>query len=97
MVPAQLKEITMKRYGYDLSFLVAAVVLVGLLGCGQEAPTGKAGAPGAPAVPSKSATESAGQAVVDSIKTPLDKAGQVEKTLEKGAERTADTVKEAAP
>jgi hypothetical protein len=35
--------------------------------------------------------------VVDSIKTPLDKAGQVEKTLEKGAERTADTVKETTP
>ena len=75
--------------------IVAAVALVGLLGCGQEAPTGKAGAPGTPAAPSKSATESAGQAVVDSIKTPLDKAGQVGKTLEKDAERTADKVKEA--
>ena len=74
--------------------IVGAVALVGLFGCGQEAPTGKAGAPGTPAAPSKSATESAGQAVVDSIKAPLDKAGQVQKTLEKGAERTADTVKD---
>ncbi len=87
----------MKRHRYNLSFIVAAVALVGLLGCGQEAPTGKAGAPAAPAAPAKSATESAGQAVVDSIKTPMDKARQVEGTLEKGAERTADTVKEATP
>lgn len=84
----------MKIHGYGRSFLVGAVALVGLLGCGQEAPTGKAGAPGTPAAPGKSATESAGQAVVDSIKTPMDKARQVEKTLEKGAERTADTVKD---
>jgi hypothetical protein len=84
----------MKTHGYGRSFLVGAVALVGLFGCGQEAPTGKAGAPGTPAAPGKSATESAGQAVVDSIKAPLDKAGQVEETLKKGAERTADTVKD---
>jgi len=84
----------MKIHGYDRSFLFGAVALVGLLGCGQEAPPGKVGAPGTPAAPNKSATESAGQAVVDSIKTPMDKARQVEKTLEKGADRTADTVKE---
>lgn len=87
----------MKIHEYGRSFVFGAVVLVGLFGCGQEAPTGKAGAPGTPAAPSKSATESAGQAVVDSIKTPLDKAGQVEKTLEKGAARTADTVKDPTP
>jgi hypothetical protein len=40
-------------------------------------------------------TESTGQAVVDSIKTPLDKSRQVEGTLEKAAEKTADTVKDA--
>ena len=40
-------------------------------------------------------TDSAGQAVVDSIKTPMDKAHQVEGTLEKAAEKTADTVKGA--
>ena len=85
----------MKIHGYGRSFLFGAVALVGLLGCGQEAPTGKAGAPGTPAAPSKSTTESAGQAVVDSIKTPMDKARQVEGMLEKGAARTADTVKEA--
>lgn len=86
----------MKRSG-DWLALVIGAVMVGMIGCGQEAPkteAPKASAPSAPAAPSKSATDSAGQAVVDSIKTPLDKANQVEKTLEKGAERTADMVKE---
>lgn len=63
----------MKRHGYYLSLLLGAVVLVGVVGCGQEAPKTSA-----PAAPSKSVTESTGQAVVDSIKTPLDKAHQVE-------------------
>jgi len=69
--------------------MAGAVALVGLVGCGQEAPTGKAGAP------SKPATEPTGQAIVDSVKTPLDKSRQVEKTLEKAADKTADTIKDA--
>ena len=85
----------MKMHGYHLSLVLSVLVLGGLVGCGQEAPTGKAGAPSAPAAPSKSTTDSAGQAIVDSMKTPLDKARQVEGTLEKAADRTADTVKEA--
>ena len=85
----------MKTHSFRLSLLVGALALVGIIGCGQEAPTGKAGAPSAPAAPSKSATESAGQAIVDSVKTPLDKAHQVENKLEKAADKTADTVKEA--
>ena len=88
------KKTTMKVHGFHLSLLLGALALVGMIGCGQEAPTGKAGAPTTPAVPSKSATESAGQAVVDSIKAPLDKARQVENKLEKAAGRTADTVKD---
>jgi hypothetical protein len=62
------------------------------MGCGQESSKTNA-----PAAPSKSATESAGQAVVDSIKAPLDKARAVEGTLEKAADKTADTIKDAAP
>ena len=38
-----------------------------------------------------------GQAVVDSIKAPLDKAHQVENKLEKAAGKTADMVKDATP
>ena len=63
--------------------VLIAVTLAGLVGCNQESPAGKA-------------TEAAGQAAVDAIKTPLDKARGVEGTLEKSAEKTADKVKEAA-
>jgi hypothetical protein len=84
----------MKRRGDWLAMMVG-VVMVGIMGCGQEA--SKTSAPSAPAAPSKSATESTGQAVVDSIKTPLDKARQVEGTLENAAGKTADTVKDATP
>ena len=84
----------MKRRGGWLG-MMGGVVMVGLIGCGQGEPTGKAGAPSAPAAPSKSVTESTGQAVVDSIKAPLDKSRQVEGTLEKAAGKTADQVKDA--
>jgi hypothetical protein len=89
----------MKRRGYWLA-MVVGVVMVGVMGCGQEAPkteVPKAAAPSAPAAPGKSVTESAGQAVVDSIKAPLDKSRAVEGTLEKAAGKTAETVKDAAP
>jgi predicted small lipoprotein YifL len=89
----------MKRRGDWLAVMVG-VVIVSLIGCGQEGP--KTNAPSAPAAqsppaPSKSATDSAGQAVVDSIKQPLDKSRAVEGTLEKAAEKTADQVKDVAP
>ena len=60
--------------------MMGGVMMVGIIGCGQqEAPkTSAPAAPSAPAGPSKSATDSAGQVVVDSIKTPLDKARQEE-------------------
>ena len=72
----------MNRYKWNVLALMA-VALVGLVGCNQESPAGKA-------------TEAAGQAAVDAIKTPIDKARGVEGTLEKAAEQTADKVKEAA-
>ena len=84
----------MKKWGCWMAMMVG-VVMVGLIGCGQEAP--KTSKPSAPAAPSKSVTDSAGQAVVDSIKQPLDKSRAVEGTLEKAAEKTADTVKDATP
>ena len=80
----------------QIGFL-GAIAIVGMIGCGQEAPTGKAGAPSSPATTSKPAAESAGQGVVDTIKAPMDKARQVEGTLEKAAGKTADTVKDAPP
>ncbi len=89
----------MKRWGGWLA-MVVGVVMVGLIGCGQEAPkteAPKAVAPSAPAAPNKSMTESTGQAVVDSIKDPLDKSRAVEGTLEKAAGKTADQVRDATP
>jgi hypothetical protein len=38
-----------------------------------------------------------GQAVVNRVKTPLDKSCQVEGTLEKATGKTADQVKDATP
>ena len=87
----------MKRRGGWLAVMVG-VVMVGLIGCGQEAPkteAPKAAAPSALAMPSKSMTDAAGQAVVYSIKAPLDKSRAVEGTLEKAAGKTADQVKDA--
>jgi hypothetical protein len=85
----------MKRKGCWLA-MVVGVVMVGVIGCGQEAP--KTSAPATPpAAPSKSVTDSTGQAVVDSIKTPLDKSRAVEGTLEKAAGKTADQIKDATP
>ncbi len=81
----------MKRRGGWLAVMVG-VVMVGIIGCGQEAPKTSA-----PPAPSKSVTDSTGQAIVDSIKTPLDKSRAVEGTLEKAAGKTADTVKDATP
>jgi hypothetical protein len=77
----------MKKPGYYLALVFSVAAMVGVVGCGPEAPKTEA--------PSKSATDSAGQAIVDSIKTPMDKARQVENKLEKAAERTSDTVKDA--
>ena len=89
----------MKMHGFCLSLLFA-VALVGVIGCQQEVPkteVPKTGTPSAPAAASKSVTESTGQAVVDSIKAPLDKSRAVEGTFEKAAGKTADTIKDAAP
>lgn len=85
----------MRKRGYWLAMMVG-MVMVGLIGCGQEAP--KTSAPATPPPPpSKSVTDSAGQAVVDSIKAPLDKSRAVEGTLEKAAGKTADTIKDTTP
>ncbi len=87
----------MKRRGYRLAMMVGALALVGLISCERETPAGKAGAPSKPAATSTPATDSTGQAIVDSVKTPLDKSRQVEGTLGKAAEKTADTIKDATP
>jgi hypothetical protein len=58
------------------------MALAGLVGCKQESPAGKA-------------TEAAGQAAVDAIKTPMDEARKAEGKLEKSAEQTAAEIKKS--
>ena len=83
----------MKRRGCWFAMMVGAVALVVFVGCGQEAP--KTSTPSTPAATGAPAAESTGQAIVDRVKTPLDKSREVEKTLEKAADKTADTIKDA--
>ena len=75
-------------------FVVGLLALVGLFGCNQETPIEKTKAA---AASGNAATQAAGQAAVDAIKTPLDKARQVESTLEKSADQTAARIKESTP
>jgi len=72
----------MKKQHSYLSLLFGALAMVGLIGCKQETPAGKA-------------TKAAGQAAVDAIKTPMDEARQTEGKLEKSAEQTAAEIKKS--
>jgi hypothetical protein len=93
MFNAELRaeEIAMKKSKGGALFVVGLLAVVGLFGCNQETPIEKTKAA---AASGNAATQAAGQAAVDAIKTPLDKARQVESTLEKSAEDTAAKVKE---
>ena len=82
----------MKKSRCRCSFVVGLLAVVGLFGCSQETPIEKTKAA---AASGNAATQAAGQAAVDAIKTPMDKARQAESTLEKSAEQTAAKIKEA--
>ncbi|HSQ91990.1 MAG TPA: hypothetical protein VLM19_07445, partial [Nitrospiraceae bacterium] len=84
-------EIKMKKSRCSVLSVVGLLAVVGLFGCNQETPIEKTKAAAASA---NAATQAAGQAAVDAIKTPLDKARQAESTLEKSAEGTAAKIKE---
>jgi hypothetical protein len=86
------EEITMKKSRCSWLFGAGLVAVVGLFGCSQETPVEKTKAA---AASGSAATQAAGQAAVDAIKTPIDKARQAESTLEKSAEQTAAKIKEA--
>ena len=86
------KEIAMKTSRRGLLFVVGVLAMVGLFGCNQETPIEKTKAA---AASGNAATQAAGQAAVDAIKTPMDKARQTEGTLEKSAEQRADEIKKA--
>ena len=68
------------------------LAVVGLFGCNQETPIEKTKAA---AASGNAATQAAGQAAVDAIKTPMDKARQTESILEQSAEQRASEVKKA--
>ena len=84
----------MKKSRCGLLVVVGFLLVVGLFGCNQETPIEKTKAA---AASGNAATQAAGQAAVDAIQTPMDKARQVEGTLEKSAEDTAAKIKESTP
>ena len=84
------KEIAMKKSRCSVLFAVGLLAVAGLFGCSQETPMEKTKAA---AASGNAATQAAGQAAVDAIKTPMDKARQMESTLEKSAEQTAAKIK----
>ena len=89
-----VKEIAMKKSRCSWLFVVGFLAVVGLFGCSQETPVEKTKAA---AASGNAATQAAGQAAVDAIKTPMDKARQTESVLEQSAEQTAAKIKEATP
>ena len=82
----------MKKSRSSWLVVVGSLVVAGLLGCNQEPSVEKTKAA---AASGSAATQAAGQAAVDAIKTPMDQARQVESTLEKSAEDTAAKIKES--
>jgi type IV secretory pathway VirB6-like protein len=82
----------MKKSKGGVLSVVVLLSAAGLFGCNQETPIEKTKAA---AASGSAATQATGQAAVDAIQTPLDKARQVESTLEKSAEQTAAKVKDS--
>ncbi len=80
----------MKKSRCSVLCVVGLLAVVGLFGCSQETPIEKTKAA---AASGNAATQAAGQAAVDAIKTPMDKARQAESTLEQSAEQTAIEIK----
>lgn len=82
----------MKKSRSWLLRVVMLLAMVGLFACSQETPVEKAKAA---AASGNEATQAAGQAAVDAIQTPMDKARQTESVLEQSAEQTAAKIKRA--
>ena len=81
----------MNKLRHSFLVVVGLLAMVGLFGCNQETPIEKTKAA---AESGNAATQAAGQAAVDAIKTPMDKARQTEGILEKSAEQRAAEIKE---
>jgi hypothetical protein len=83
------EEIAMKISRCSWLFVAGLLAVAGLSGCSQETPAEKAKAA---AASGSAATQAAGQAAVDAIQTPMDKARQVEGVLGQSAEQRAAEV-----
>ena len=84
----------MQKFRCNFSFVVGLLAVVGLFGCSQETPQEKTKAA---AASGSAATQAAGQAAVDAIKTPMDQARQTESVLGQSAEQRAAEIKESMP
>lgn len=84
----------MKKPRSSWVFVVGSMAVAGLLGCNQETPIEKTKAA---AASGNAATQAAGQAAVDAIQTPLEKAHQAGSTIEMSAEQAAAKIKESTP
>jgi uncharacterized lipoprotein len=83
------EEMAMKKSRCSFTVVVGVLTVLGLSGCSQETPAEKAKAA---AASGSAATQAAGQAAVDAIQTPMDKARQVEGVLGQSAEQRAAEV-----
>ena len=81
----------MKKSRCRVLLVMGLLALVGLFGCNQETPIEKTKAA---AASGNAATQAAGQAAVDAIQTPMDKARQTESVLGQSAEQRAAQSKE---
>ena len=86
------KEMAMRKFRCSWLFVAGLLAMVGLFGCSQETPAEKAKAA---AASGSAATQAAGQAAVDAIKTPMDQARQTESVLGQSAEQRAAQSKES--
>ena len=82
----------MKKSKGEVLFVIGLLAVVGLFGCSQETPVEKAKAA---AASGNAATQAAGQAAVDAIKTPMDQARETESVLGQSAEQRAAKIKES--
>jgi hypothetical protein len=81
------EEIAMKKSRGGVLFVVGLLAMVGLFGCSQDTPAEKAKAA---AASGNAATQAAGQAAVDAIKTPMDQARQTDSVLGQSAAKIKD-------
>ena len=81
----------MNKLRHSFLVVVGLLAVVGLFGCNQEPSVEKTKAA---AASGNAATQAAGQAAVDAIKTPMDQARQTESVLGQSAEQRAAQSKE---